>query len=91
MRFQTSESWSKLTKPRERGSTARQRMSGKFCWECKHSLEPDPNNQGERLCAKCTEARQPLRDTFLLPPMVSAPLNTHLITVGFLLEHYEID
>ena len=49
----------------ERGSTARQRMSGKICWECKNPLEPDPNNQGERLCRRCTEAREPLRDIYM--------------------------
>ena len=49
----------------ERGSTARQRMSGKICCMCSNSLPPDPSHHGERLCAKCTEARQPLRDVYM--------------------------
>ena len=49
----------------ERGSTARQRMSGKTCCLCSNSLPPDPNHHGERLCAKGTEARQPLRDVYM--------------------------
>ena len=49
----------------ERGSTARQRMTGKICWECRNPLQPDPHNHCERLCAKCTEARQPLRDVYM--------------------------
>ena len=45
----------------ERGSTARQRISGKICWQCRNLLDPDPNHQGERLCAKCVAARTPKR------------------------------
>jgi hypothetical protein len=48
----------------ERGSTTRQRMSGKICCMGSNSLPPDPNHHGERLCAKCTEAHQPLRDVY---------------------------
>src|SRR5438270_6801146 len=45
----------------ERGSTARQRISGKICCMCSNSLPADPNQgRGERLCAKCSEAHQPL-------------------------------
>ena len=32
---------------------------------CSNSIPPDPSHPGERLCAKCTEARQPLRDVYM--------------------------
>jgi hypothetical protein len=32
---------------------------------CSNSLPHNPNHHGERLYAKCTEARQPLRDVYM--------------------------
>jgi hypothetical protein len=44
----------------ERASKTWQRMTGKICCLCSNFLPADPDHHhGERLCAKCTEARSP--------------------------------
>jgi hypothetical protein len=44
----------------ERASKTWQRMTGKICCLCSNFLPADPDHHhGERLCAKCTEARRP--------------------------------
>lgn len=46
----------------ERSSKTWQRMKGTICCLCANFLPKDPKHQhGERLCDKCTEARQPKR------------------------------
>src|SRR5436305_9455688 len=49
----------------ERGSTARQRMSGRICCICSDSCSPIPTTGANRLCARCTEGRQRLRDVYM--------------------------
>src|ERR1035441_6867304 len=48
----------------ERASTTRMRLSGKICAICRNSL-PEPHTPGERLCAKCTNARSPRRRVYM--------------------------
>lgn len=42
----------------ERGSTARQRLAGKICCNCKRLLDSLPWHGGERYCEKCAPRRR---------------------------------